>query len=173
MATEQIELTVTRSQTEGPYWLPGSPERKNVREAGIPGEPLTFVGKVVNIRGKPIDGAWIDFWQADGEGTYDIFGYKLRGHQLTDAQGRFEHRTVIPGEYDAPLTNADGETRMVYRTGHIHVKVKAPQRNTLTTQVYFPGQPGNAKDNGFGDDCLVEIKETPEGKVGEYTFVVK
>jgi protocatechuate 3,4-dioxygenase beta subunit len=173
MATEQIELTVTRSQTEGPYWLPGSPERNDVREAGIPGEPITLVGKVVNIRGKPLEGVWVDFWQADGEGTYDIFGYRLRGHQMTDSEGRFMHKTVVPSEYDAPLTNADGETRMVYRTSHIHVKVKAPQRGTLTTQVYFPGEPGNAKDHDYGDDCLLEIKETPEGKVGEYTFVVR
>ena len=107
----------------------------------MPGEPLIFRGKVVNIRGKPIEGAWIDIWQADGEGTYDIFGYRLRGHQMTDAEGRFEHKTVVPCEYDAPLTNADGETRMVYRTAHLHVKVKAPQRGTLTTQALSSGLP--------------------------------
>ena len=61
----------------------------------------------------------------------------------------------------------------VYRTAHLHVKVKAPQRGTLTTQVYLPGYPGNERDSGYGDDCLLEITETPEGKVGEFTFVVK
>jgi len=103
----RTELAVTRSQTEGPYWLPGSPARKNVREPGVPGELLTFRGKVVNIRGKPIEGAWVDVWQADGEGTYDIFGYRLRGHQMTDAEGRFENFTVVLANQDptkwAPL----------------------------------------------------------------------
>ena len=168
-----IELPVTRGQTEGPYWLPGSPARNNVREPGIPGDPLIFRGKVVNIRGKPIEGAWVDIWQADGEGSYDIFGYRLRDHQMTDAEGRFVHLTVVPCEYDAPLTNADGETRMVYRTAHLHVKVKAPERGTLTTQVYLPGYPGNARDSSYGDDCLLEVTDTPEGKVAEFTFVLK
>src|SRR5262245_3804788 len=92
----RVELPVTRTQTEGPYWLPGSPQRKNVREPGVPGELLTFRGQVVNIRGKPIEGVWVDVWQADGEGTYDIFGFRLRGHQMTDAEGRFEYLTVVP-----------------------------------------------------------------------------
>jgi len=169
----RLDLAVTRGQTEGPYWLPGSPARTNVREPGIPGEPLTFRGQVLNIRGKPIEGAWVDVWQSDGEGTYDIFGYRLRGHQLTDAEGRFELLTVVPCEYDAPLTNADGETRMVYRTAHLHVKVKAPQRGTLTTQMYLPGYPGNERDHDYGDDCLLTMSETPDGKVGEFTFVLK
>jgi protocatechuate 3,4-dioxygenase beta subunit len=172
MATTLTELTKTRSQTEGPYWLPGSPERKDVSEPGMPGEPLIFRGKVVNIRGKPIGDVWIDIWQADSEGSYDIFGYRLRGHQMTDAEGRFEHKTIVPCEYDAPLTNADGETRMVYRTAHLHVKVKAPQRGTLTTQLYFPGNPGNQRDRGYGDDCLLEITQKPEGKIAEFTFVL-
>jgi protocatechuate 3,4-dioxygenase beta subunit len=173
MATSAIELTVTRSQTEGPYWLPGSPERSNLREPDTIGEPLTVVGRVVNIRGKPIEGAWMDFWQCNGAAEYDIFGNKLRGHQYTDAEGRFKLETVVPVEYDAPLENADGEVRMVYRTAHIHVKIKAAKRGSLTTQMYFPGEPGNARDNDYGDDCLLEIEETPEGKVGRFEFVLR
>ena len=53
------------------------------------------------------------------------------------------------------------------------MKVKAPQRGTLTTQVYLPGYPGNERDSGYGDDCLLEMTDTPEGKVGEFTFVVR
>jgi protocatechuate 3,4-dioxygenase beta subunit len=62
---------------------------------------------------------------------------------------------------------------VVYRTAHLHVKVKAPQRSTLTTQLYFPGSPGNQRDRGYGDDCLLEITQTPEGKTAEsFTFVL-
>lgn len=171
-ATTKVELKPTRAQIEGPYWLPGSPERRNLREPGIPGEPITIEGRVLNVRGKPIAGAWIDFWHANGEAVYDIEGYKLRGHQWTDEEGRYRLETVIPSEYDDDLTNADGETSRVYRTAHIHVKVKPPRRATLTTQLYFPGLPGNARDNFYGDDLAIQIEETPAGKVGHFDFVV-
>jgi protocatechuate 3,4-dioxygenase beta subunit len=61
---------------------------------------------------------------------------------------------------------------MVYRTAHLHVKVKAPQRGTLTTQLYFPDSPGNQRDRGYGDDCLLEITQTREAKIAELTFVL-
>jgi protocatechuate 3,4-dioxygenase beta subunit len=115
----------------------------------------------------------VDFWQCDGEAVYDIDGNRLRDHQWTDADGKFHVETVIPSEYDDDLTNADGEVRRVYRTSHIHVKVKGPRRSTLTTQLFFPGAPGNSRDHDYGDDCLLEIEETPSGKVAQYTFVLR
>ena len=57
----------------------------------------------------------------------------LRGHQIADAEGRFDLTTIIPGAYPG-------------RTRHIHVKVAAPGHPALTTQLYFPGDPGNARD---------------------------
>jgi protocatechuate 3,4-dioxygenase beta subunit len=173
LATELVSLTVTPTQTEGPYWLPGSPARTTLREADTKGTPLNVEGRVVNIRGKPIEGAWVDFWQCDGEASYDIEGNRLRGHQWTDAEGRFHIETVFPVEYDDDLVNADGEVRRVYRTAHIHVKVKAPRRGTLTTQMYFPGEAGNSRDRGYSDECLLEIEDTPSGKLGHFTFVLR
>jgi protocatechuate 3,4-dioxygenase beta subunit len=143
-----------------------------LREADTIGEPLRVEGRVVNVRGRPIEGAWIDFWQCDGNAVYDIDGDRLRGHQWTDAEGRFELDTVFPTEYDDDLTNADGEVRRVYRTAHIHVKVKAPRRGTLTTQLYFPNESGNSRDRGFSEACLLELEDTPAGKIGHFTFVL-
>jgi protocatechuate 3,4-dioxygenase beta subunit len=128
---------------------------------------------VLNVRGKPIAGAWLDFWQCDGAAYYDVEAYRLCGHQWTDEEGRFRLETVVPSEYDDNLTNADGETRRVYRTAHIHVKVKAPRRGTLTTQLYFPGQSGNSRDGYYGDDCKVEVVETPSGKEGRFNFILR
>jgi protocatechuate 3,4-dioxygenase beta subunit len=57
MASIQIELPITRAQTEGPYWRPGSLARTNLRESDTKGEPIIVRGHVVNIRGMPIAGA--------------------------------------------------------------------------------------------------------------------
>src|SRR5437773_2103220 len=77
--------TITPAVTEGPYYKAGSPERTDLLEAGIPGTKLVITGYVYDRNCQPIAGAWLDFWQADGNGQYDNSGYKLRGHQFTDA----------------------------------------------------------------------------------------
>lgn len=68
----------------------------------------------------------------------------------------------------------DGDTRKVYRTAHIHVKVKGPERTTLTSQLYFPeNAEGNSRDGFAIDALLLRIEETPSGKVGSFDFVLK
>jgi protocatechuate 3,4-dioxygenase beta subunit len=78
----------------------------------------------------------------------------------------------VPSEYDDFLTTPDGETRKVYRTGHVHVKVKGPERTTLTTQLYFPENAGNSRDRFCLDELLLDIEETPDGRVGRFDFVL-
>jgi len=48
---------------------------------------------------KPVAGVILDFWQADAEGQYDNTGYILRGHDFTDAAGRYQLDTIMPGLY--------------------------------------------------------------------------
>src|SRR5689334_18639818 len=57
--------TPTPSQTEGPYYKAGSPERTSLREAGLSGPPLTITGYVLSTKCQPIAHALLDFWQAD------------------------------------------------------------------------------------------------------------
>ena len=38
---------------------------------------------------QPVANAVIELWHADAQGRYDNQGYRMRGHQLTDAMGRF------------------------------------------------------------------------------------
>jgi protocatechuate 3,4-dioxygenase beta subunit len=167
-------LPLTPAQIEGPYWKPLSPARSNLREPDTRGEPITITGTVYNQQGQPVEGAWVDFWHCDGEANYDNAGYRLRGHQFTAADGRYKLETVIPSEYDDFLRSPDGDTRKVYRTAHIHVKVKGPERTTLTTQLYFPhNAEGNARDSYAIDELLLKIGDTPDGKTGEFDFVVR
>jgi protocatechuate 3,4-dioxygenase beta subunit len=171
--TSTLARALTPAQIEGPYWRPLSPERSTLREPDTKGESIVITGQVYTQAGLPIAGAWLDFWHCDGEANYDNKGYRLRGHQFTGADGAFRLETVIPSEYDDFLTSPDGDRRKVYRTAHIHVKVKAPERTTLTTQLYFPGNEGNGRDNYCVDDLVLDITDTPTGKAGHFDFVLR
>jgi protocatechuate 3,4-dioxygenase beta subunit len=133
----------TPAQTEGPYFTPNSPLRKSIVPVGAGGTRLTLSGRVLSTAGRPVARALVDFWQADARGAYDNSGYRFRGHQFTDAQGRFSLGTVVPGLYPG-------------RTKHIHVKVQAPGRSILTTQLYFPGVARNRTDGIFDAELLVK-----------------
>lgn len=132
----------TPAQTEGPYFTPNSPLRRSIVPAGAAGTRLTLTGRVLTTAGRPVARALIDFWQADAAGSYDNRGYRFRGHQFTDVNGRYALTTVVPGLYAG-------------RTKHIHVKVQPRGGSVLTTQLYFPGVAGNRGDRIFRSALLV------------------
>jgi protocatechuate 3,4-dioxygenase beta subunit len=134
----------TPAVTEGPYFKAGSPESAALTGPAVAGTSLLVTGHVLNLACAPVVGALLDFWQADGNGQYDNNGYRLRGHQFTDAEGAFRLETVIPGEYPG-------------RTQHIHVKVQAPGGRVLTTQLFFPGSPRNGQDSIFNSALLLKM----------------
>jgi len=151
--------TPTPSQTEGPFYKSGSPERASLREPGLAGMTLMITGYVFSTRCQPIAHAWLDFWHADSNGNYDNTGFRLRGHQYTDTQGRYSLETILPGEYPG-------------RTRHIHVKVQAPGQSVLTTQLYFPGEPRNDSDGIFSPELLMHVQNTPNGQLATFNFVL-
>jgi Dioxygenase len=60
----------TLRQTEGPFFKPSSPERAELIEKGMAGQPIELVGFVLSRACKPLAGALLDFWQADDKGRY-------------------------------------------------------------------------------------------------------
>jgi len=117
-------------------------------------------GAVVDTSCRPIAGALIDFWQTDDAGQYDNVGYRMRGHQFTDDAGSYSLETVVPGLYPG-------------RTRHIHLKVQAPNRPVLTTQLYFPDEPRNARDGIFRSELLLQVQDAEDGsKAAAFTFVL-
>ena len=150
---------VTPAQTEGPYFTPNSPARTSLIEPGMIGTRIVLSGLVLTRTCQPVAGALVDFWQADERGVYDNVGYALRGHQYTDAAGRYTLETVVPGLYPG-------------RTRHYHVKVQAPNQQILTTQLYFPNESSNQRDRIFHQELLLEIQDTPDGKLGSFNFVL-
>jgi protocatechuate 3,4-dioxygenase beta subunit len=100
---------------------------------------LLVAGRVIDAQCRPIAGAVLDFWQTDHAGRYDQESYRYRGHQYTDASGRFELITVRPQAYTA---------MSIFRTPHIHAKVQGRSTGLLTTQLYLPdAEETNARDS--------------------------
>lgn len=154
----------TPSATEGPFYTPNTPRRTVLREAGIAGAPLVLEGRVLTPDCMPIAGAVLDFWHCDGNGVYDNEGFKLRGHQLTDGAGAWRLETVKPASYG----QYGGQ-----RTPHVHVRVQGPGTRRLTTQLFFPGEPLNARDGLFQEELLVQMARTAGGVLAcRFDFVL-
>ena len=150
---------VTLQQTEGPYFKPSSPERIELLEPEMTGQRIELTGFVLTRACRPLAGALLDFWQADDKGRYDNSGFRLRGHQFTDAQGRYRLSSVVPGLYPG-------------RTRHIHVKVQPRDGRVLTTQLYFPGETKNRADGLFRKELLVKTAKSEGSPAARFDFVV-
>ena len=145
--------SLTQSQTEGPYYIPNTPERHSLLEEGMPGRRLILVGYVLDQNCQPLPNAWLDFWQADANGEYDNNANRLRGHQFTDSQGRYSLQTIMPGLYSSrPIE-------------HIHVKVQPEGGEVVTSQLYFPAQPI--------EGLTVTIEDQGDYLLGYFNFVVQ
>jgi protocatechuate 3,4-dioxygenase beta subunit len=123
------------------------------------GTPLHVSWYVYDTACQPIPGALLDFWHCDDAGVYDNVGYRLRGHQFADDEGRFVLETIVPALYTG-------------RTRHIHVKAQAPNQPVLTTQLYFPDEPANATDGIFDPALVMDIEDAADGKLAFFTFVL-
>jgi len=132
------------AQTEGPFFTPNSPLRASLREAGMAGTPIVLTGFVLTRSCRPLANALVDIWHADDAGIYDNEGYRLRGHQFTDAAGRYAFETIVPGLYPG-------------RTRHFHIKYQAAGQPVLTTQLYFPGEAENERDGIFHPALVLEV----------------
>jgi protocatechuate 3,4-dioxygenase beta subunit len=150
----------TPRQVEGPFFKPRSPQRTSLLAAGLQGTRIFVSGMVLSTHCKPVVGALLDFWQCDDQGVYDNSGYRLRGHQFTDGAGSYRLETIVPGVYPG-------------RTRHIHVKIQAPGRPVLTTQLYFPGEPENQRDFLFQQELLLAMTEAGGATAARFDFVLK
>ena len=150
------QSALTPRQTEGPYYTPNTPLRASLVEPGTQAERLVLTGRVVSAQCRPVARALLDFWHCDETGAYDNAGYRYRGHLFADAEGRFRLETIFPAIYPG-------------RARHIHVKVQAPGRRVLTTQLYFPG---DARDGLWRSELVVAMAQRLQGKTAAFQFIV-
>jgi catechol 1,2-dioxygenase len=138
---------------EGPYYIPGAPEFRT--EATLPrrddekGTPFVFQGTVTDLDGNPLENAKVELWHADDDGFYSQFApgipeWNLRGTILTGPDGRFVFHTIKPAPYQIPTDGSCGALIAAagwhaWRPAHLHLKVSAPGKQLVTTQLYFQG----------------------------------
>jgi protocatechuate 3,4-dioxygenase beta subunit len=147
---------ITPRQTEGPFFTPNSPLRASLVEAGTKAPRMLVSGRVLSPQCQPVANALVDLWHADEEGAYDNRGYRYRGHQFTDREGSYRFETIVPALYPG-------------RARHYHVKVQAKGGRVLTTQLYFPGDPGNRRDGLYRPELELKTSNKAEGA---FDFVV-
>jgi protocatechuate 3,4-dioxygenase beta subunit len=182
--------TLTKEETEGPYYFDVDSIRSDIRE-DREGTPLRLAVRVQSADTcTPIANAVVDIWHCDAGGLYSGFesasqggpgGGKtdeetyLRGAQVTNKDGIVEFLTVYPGWYRG-------------RTVHIHAKLHVDKETVLTTQMFFDedltakvyqaapyashtGRETFNDDDGIFDASLIlTMREQEDGYLGLTTF---
>ena len=110
------------------------------------GPRIIVYGRVLDENARPVPDVLVEFWQANAGGRYrhKKDGYLAPldpnfggcGRTITDAEGNYSFRTIMPGAYPWPNGIND------WRPAHIHFSVfghSFVQR--LITQMYFEGDP--------------------------------
>ena len=160
---------------EGPLYVAGAPVfegQARMDDGSEEGATVMFLeGQVLDTQGKPLAGATVDVWHANSKGTYSFFDqsqseYNLRRRIITDAQGRYRARSIVPSGYGCDPQGPTQECldllgRHGQRPAHIHFFISAPGHRHLTTQINLSG------DKYLWDDFAYA---TREGLVGEVQF---
>src|SRR3989338_432659 len=160
---------------QGPLYVAAAPLSEGearMDDGTDPGTPMYLHGQVLDTDGKPVAGAVVDLWHANTKGTYSYFDssqseFNLRRRIVTDAEGRYRARSIVPSGYGCP---PDGTTQEVLnllgrhanRPAHIHFFISAPGYRHLTTQINLAG------DEYLWDDFAYA---TRDGLIGDVTFI--
>src|ERR1700693_4067676 len=151
--------------------------------ASLTGERMFVQSRVTDLKGKPLAGVTVDVWHADDDGYYDSQkpdyekqGPSSRARFVTDADGKFFFRTILPCSYPIPTDGPVGEMilqtrRHPMRPAHVHFLVNAPGHEPLITHVFIEGDKYLDSDVVFGvkDELVAKIEKRsdpamPDGK---------
>jgi protocatechuate 3,4-dioxygenase beta subunit len=144
--------TLTPEQEEGPFYVALNRIRSNIT-GGRKGVPLTLRIVIIDSTTcKPIKGAAVDIWHADGTGHYSDESSEgtvgqtwLRGVQLSSASGLVTFKTIYPGFYSG-------------RAPHIHAKVHIGGRHT--TSKYSGGHVSHNGQIFFSETTSTKVYRT-------------
>lgn len=141
----------------------------------LAGEKMYVQGRVTDLAGQPLQGATVDVWHADDEGFYDSQrpGYEIEGPSsrarfVSDADGRFTFRTILPCSYPIPTDGPVGQMiaqtqRHPMRPAHVHFLVAAKNYEPLVTHVFVDG------DKYLDSDVVFGVKNELVAKVERHT----
>ena len=177
----------TEATVFGPFHVEGAPHYELGDDVanGAKGTPCVVRGTVKGIGGEPIPGAYLDVWQSDDDGLYDVqhadLGHaQARGILKADAQGRYHFRSIVAVPYaiphDGPVSAMlEATGRHPWRPAHLHFLVKAPGYETLITHVFRDHSDYLDSDAVFGvrQSLVCDWVQQADGTyLMEYDFVL-
>lgn len=146
------------------------------------GERFFFMGRIMDERCMPVEGAHIELWQADGNGQYRYASkgelmapsaaFAGSGTSITNNLGEFQFDTIFPAPYND-------------RAPHFHLRITHPDLVPLTTEVFFRDDRRNISDPqlmamapDLRDRLMIvvgaqEISPTPQGLRGYIELVMR
>ncbi len=155
-AQQNCGLGKTPPQVKGPFYPVVDQLDKDSDLVQVDGAAAIAVGQIVVIDGTvtnqnclPVEGVLVEIWQACHTGRYNHPSdpntqvaldpnFQYWGKAVTDKNGFYRFRTIIPGSYPADV-GWD-------RPPHIHFKLAKLGYKELITQMYFAGDELNAQD---------------------------
>ena len=187
-AAVPVQCVLTPEMTEGPYYLTGEPERRDVTE-GKPGTALRLQLTVADAtRCLPIPGAVVEIWHADAQGAYSGFGEGassrtfLRGSQVADANGVATFDTIYPGWYQGRATHIHMKARQSKGASQVHTGQMFFDES-LNDAVYEGGayaragrRTMNAQDGIYRDggaQSMVVVTKNGDGYVGTMVIGIR
>jgi len=146
---------LTPAQTKGPFYPVVDQLDKDADLVQVQGHSAAAQGQVILVEGivtdqacAPVAGILVEIWQACESGRYNHPSdpntapldpnFQYWGKAITDAQGKYKFRTILPGAYPA-------DTDWM-RPPHIHFRISGKGYRELITQMYFAGEALNSKD---------------------------
>ena len=173
------QLIKTPADYEGPFYPVTSQQDIDndliqvKGQAGVAaGDILNLSGMAVSTGGEPRAGVIIEIWQTDPQGRYKHPGdstpgerdphFQYWGAAITDTDGTFFFRTLIPGAYNP-------------RPAHIHYKVLQDGKTILTSQIYFIGTDEKEKIPSMTSQIdlqTIDLKPTATGEFEAFFRIV-
>jgi hydroxyquinol 1,2-dioxygenase len=155
--------SATENTVLGPFHVADAP----IREMGATicldgkGETCLFEGKVIDVHGRPVEGACVDVWSDNPDGYYDVQQPGLqpkwnnRGRFVTGPDGAYQFRGIKPTSYPIPNDGPVGKmlgslARHPYRPAHMHFIVSAPGFQKVVTHTFVGDDPYLTSDAVFG-----------------------
>src|SRR3984957_12129351 len=176
----------TETTVLGPFYVGEHkllPHGTDVSPPGHTGERMFVQSRVTDLQGKPLANVPVDIWHADDDGyydsqrpTYEVTGPSSRARFITDSNGRFFFRTILPCSYPIPTDGPVGQmvlatNRHPMRPAHVHFLVNASGYEPLITHVFIEGDKYLDSDVVFGvkDELISKIEHhtggvMPDGK---------